>query len=102
MLEFSENFLNVFENLCLVTVGRFFVLAYILAKVEAGKDKEVFEEIRKLKGVKKASTTYGTYDLHIEAQFDTVEELDAFVFEKVRRIPGVIETVTMIASRTSA
>jgi len=78
------------------------VLAYILAKVQAGKDREVFEEIRKLGGVKKASMTYGIYDLHIEAQFDTVEELDAFVFEKVRRIPGVTETVTMIASRTAS
>ena len=78
------------------------MLAYILAKVEAGKDREVFEEIRKLGGVKRASMTYGIYDLHIEAQFDTVEELDAFVFEKVRRIPGVTETVTMIASRTAS
>ncbi len=77
------------------------MLAYILAKVEAGRDKDVFEEIRKLGGVKKASMTYGIYDLYIEAQFDTVEELDAFVFEKVRRILGVTETVTMIASRTS-
>jgi len=78
------------------------VLAYILAKIEAGKDREVFEEIIKLEGVKRASMTYGIYDLHIEAQFDTVEELDAFVFEKVRRIPGVTETVTMIASRTAS
>lgn len=78
------------------------MLAYILAKVEAGRDREVFEKIRKLDGVKKASMTYGIYDLHIEAQFDTVEELDAFVFEKVRRISGVTETVTIIASRTAS
>ena len=76
------------------------MLAYVLAKVEAGRDREVFEEIKKLGGIQKASATYGIYDLHIEVEFDTVEELDAFVFDKVRRIPGVKETVTMIASET--
>jgi len=76
------------------------VLAYVLAKVEAGRDKEVFKEIKKLEGVRKASATYGIYDLHIEVNFDTVEELDAFVFDRVRRLSGVKETVTMIASET--
>jgi DNA-binding Lrp family transcriptional regulator len=76
------------------------VLAYVLAKIEAGRDKEVFNEIKKLDGIRKANATYGIYDLHIEANFDTVEELDAFVFDRVRKIPGVKETVTMIASET--
>jgi len=74
------------------------VLAYVLARVEAGRDREVFSEIKKLKEIKKASATYGMYDLHIEVTVDRVEDLDAFVFDKVRKIPGVKETVTMIAS----
>jgi len=74
------------------------VLAYVLARVEAGRDREVFNEIKKLREIKKASATYGMYDLHIEVTVDRVEDLDAFVFDKVRKIPGVKETVTMIAS----
>ena len=74
------------------------MLAYVLARVEAGRDREVFNEIKKLKEIKKASATYGMYDLHIEVTVDRVEDLDAFVFDKVRKIPGVKETVTMIAS----
>ena len=76
------------------------MLAYVLAKVEAGKDREVFREIQNLGGVRKASATYGMYDLHIEVMFDAVEGLDAFVFDKLRKIPGITETVTMIASET--
>jgi len=77
------------------------VLAYILAKVEAGKDREILKEIRKLSGINKASATYGIYDLFIEVDFKTVEELDEFVFDKLRTISGIKETVTMISSQTS-
>jgi len=76
------------------------VSAYILAKVEAGKDREVLREIKTINGVKKVSATYGTYDLCIEVSFETIEELDAFVFDKLRKIPKVRETVTAICSET--
>ena len=75
------------------------IVAYILAKVEAGKDEEVLREIRKMPGVRQTISTYGTYDLHIEVSFDALEELDRFVFEKVRKVPGIKETVTLIAPR---
>jgi DNA-binding Lrp family transcriptional regulator len=71
--------------------------AYVLAKVEAGKDKEVLKEVKKMPGVKQATPTYGVYDLHVEAAFDTMEELDRFIFEAIRKVPGIKETVTLIA-----
>jgi len=74
------------------------VSAYVLAKVEAGKDREVLKEIKMINGVKKVSATYGTYDLCIEVDFQTIEELDAFVFDKLRVIPKIRETVTVICS----
>lgn len=76
------------------------VSAYVLAKLEAGRDKEVFGKIRKLREVKGASATYGAYDLLIKVEFKTVEELDRFIFDVVRRIPGVTETVTMVVAQT--
>jgi DNA-binding Lrp family transcriptional regulator len=72
-------------------------VAYILAKVEAGKDEEVVKEIRKMAGVTRAIPTYGMYDLHVEVSFDTMEELDKFIFEKIRRVPGIRETITLVA-----
>jgi DNA-binding Lrp family transcriptional regulator len=71
--------------------------AYVLAKVEAGKDKEVLNETKKIPGVKQAVPTYGVYDLHVEVFFETMEELDRFIFDKIRRIPGIKETVTLVA-----
>jgi DNA-binding Lrp family transcriptional regulator len=73
------------------------IVAYVLAKVEAGKDEEVLREVKKISGVKQAIPTYGVYDLHVEVAFDTMEELDRFIFEGIRRIPGIKETVTLTA-----
>lgn len=72
-------------------------VAYVLAKVESGKDDEVLKEVKKMAGVRHAVPTYGVYDLHVEASFDTMDELDKFIFDKIRRIPGIKETVTLIA-----
>ena len=57
----------------------------MLAKVEAGPDEEVIRKVRKIAGVKQATPTYGLYDLHVEVSFDTMEELDKFIFDGIRR-----------------
>lgn len=72
-------------------------IAYVLAKVEAGKDQEVLKEVKKKPGVTKATPTYGVYDLHVEVSFNTMDELDKFIFDEIRRVPGIKETVTLIA-----
>ena len=76
------------------------VSAYILANVETGADRKVFRDIKKLPGVNKVSMTFGTYDLCIEVSFKTMEELDEFVFDKLRKTPKITQTVTVICSKT--
>jgi len=66
--------------------------------VEPGKDKEVLREARKMRGVKQAVSTYGNYDIHIEVAFNTMEELDKFVFDEIRMLDGIKETITIITS----
>jgi DNA-binding Lrp family transcriptional regulator len=73
---------------------------YILGKVETGKEPQVLNSFKNAEQVKRASLTYGTYDLCIEAQFKTMEELDDFVFNVVRKTPGVTETATLVAAKT--
>lgn len=73
------------------------VHAFILAKVEAGKDEEVLKEVKKSVGVQHATPTYGQYDLHVEVSFKDKEQLDRFIFDKIRRIAGVTETLTLVA-----
>jgi DNA-binding Lrp family transcriptional regulator len=73
------------------------IQAFILAKVESGRDEEVLEEVRKSAGVQHAIPTYGMYDLHVEVSFKNKDELDGFILNKIRRISGIQEILTLIA-----
>jgi DNA-binding Lrp family transcriptional regulator len=74
------------------------VKAYVMARVDAGKDKEILEKIKMLNGVEDAHATYGIYDLIIQVYFRSIEALDKFVFNDLRKISSVKETVTLVCS----
>lgn len=76
------------------------IYAYILGKLETGTENQVLNSLKNIKEMKKASLTYGVYDLCIEGQFKTMEELDNFLINQLRKINGIKDTVTLIASRT--
>jgi len=71
-------------------------VAYVLAKIDAGQDKQALEAIKKIAGVTSITLTYGFYDLHVEVKFNTMEELDEFIFDKIRKVSGIKETVTLV------
>ena len=59
------------------------VSAYVLARVESGKGDAALTDIKGIPGVNKISKTFGAYDLAIEVDFCTIQELDEFVFGKL-------------------
>lgn len=75
------------------------VLAYIMMKMQVGMDEQVIAEIKKLEQVQEANATYGSFDLIIKVKFKTIEDLDQFIFEKIRRVKGVNETSSMIVAK---
>jgi len=76
------------------------VFVYILGKVETGNEIEVLNSFKNFRQVRRGCLTYGTYDLCIEAQFKTMEELDDFIFNVVRKVPGVKDTATLVAAKS--
>ena len=62
-------------------------------------DEQVSAEIKKLEQIQEAATTYGAYDLVIKVNCRIIEDLDRFLFEKIRRIQGITETSSMIAAK---
>jgi len=76
------------------------IYVYILGKVQTGMEDRVLNAFKNVKNMKKASLTYGVYDLCVESEFKGMEELDDFILNVVRKVPGVKETVTLIASKT--
>ena len=75
------------------------VQAFILVKLEAGKEQEVISELTN-KMITEANLIYGAYDLILKVVSPLPEKLDEFIFGELRRINGVKETATcMVASK---
>lgn len=71
-------------------------LAFVLVNVEAGTDKEVLENIKKIPEVKRADMVYGVYDIIVMLESDTLEKLREMVTKKIRQLDKVRSTMTMI------
>jgi DNA-binding Lrp family transcriptional regulator len=70
-----------------------------MMKMQVGMDEHVLAEIKTLKQIEEADATYGAYDLVIKVNFKTIEDLDRFIFEKIRRVKGITETTSMIVAK---
>mgnify|MGYP001333934904 CR=1 FL=1 len=71
-------------------------LAFVLVNVEAGTDKEVLANLKKVPEVKSAYMVYGVYDIVVMIESDTLERLREMVTKKVRQLDKVRSTMTMI------
>ncbi|WXG47117.1 MAG: Lrp/AsnC ligand binding domain-containing protein [Candidatus Atabeyarchaeum deiterrae] len=72
------------------------VRAVILVRVTPRMLKHVLGEIEKLTLVKRYSTITGEYDVLIEAQANSVEELHDMLLDELDPIKGIEETNTHI------
>jgi len=73
------------------------VVAYVLLVTEVGKEYEIIQELKKIKGVTEAKAVYGEFDIITRIEGMDLKSLDESV-TKLRRISSVIRTVTLISS----
>ncbi len=74
------------------------VLAYILVRADAGKEREMLAKIRGAPEVKDAHIIYGEWDAIIKIEVKDVESITSFVVDKLRKIDAVKLTSTMIVA----
>jgi DNA-binding Lrp family transcriptional regulator len=72
------------------------VTTYTLARVLPPKDMDVYNSLLKFKQVKEVIMTYGEYDLLIKIEVNDLDELDQFIFTKIRAVDGISSTTTLI------
>jgi len=75
------------------------VIAYTLVRTEHRKVKELMNKINKLQFVKEVTPVYGEYDIIVETETKTIKELTLFIYNKLRTIPGLTMTTTMITAK---
>jgi DNA-binding Lrp family transcriptional regulator len=75
------------------------VFAYVLFKVSSGTEREVSQKIVEFPEVLQADIIFGEYDVIAKISTKDLNTLETFVSEKVRSVPNVLVTSTMIISR---
>jgi DNA-binding Lrp family transcriptional regulator len=72
------------------------MLAYILINTETGFTLQVLTAIKNLKKVREASAVYGVYDIMVEVEAESLNNLKDTVTSKIRRLNQVRSMLTMI------
>ncbi len=74
------------------------LVAYVLVTLESGSEREVCKRIAEFEEVVEVNELYGEYDVIIKVRVNELPKLDAFLTEKLRVIPSVYLTSTMIVA----
>jgi len=72
------------------------LLAYILITVKSGSERDFLKEISEFKEVVEASLVIGENDIVIKINVKDISQLDNFLTDKLRVLPDVFLTTTMI------
>lgn len=75
------------------------ISAYVLIAVAAGKEKNVFEDLSDVKGIKFVNELYGEWDIIAKIEAHDLGEIDVIVSQQIRTNQDVKLTSTMIVAR---
>lgn len=70
------------------------VQAYILIQTEVGKAAQVAKEVSSISGVTTAEDVTGPYDVIVQAEANSVDDLGKLVVAKVQAVEGITRTLT--------
>ena len=73
--------------------------AYVLLKVTPGYERNIVKELKDIPEIEDINELYGEWDIITKASVVKIEDLDALLSEKMRKIEGVTLTSTMIVAK---
>ena len=74
-------------------------MAYILITTATGKESSVMERIRDLPELTEAHQLFGQYDIIARMETEDYDKLCDVVLQKMRSVPGVTSSRTLICAR---
>jgi len=75
------------------------VKAYILVTLTPGSERKVCKKIAENEEIVEVSELYGEYDALLQVTVSDLRELDTFITDKIRSLPDVYLTSTMIVAK---
>ncbi len=77
-------------------IGELALLAYVLITVKSGSERDFLKEISKFNQVVEANLVIGENDIVIKIDVKDISHMDKFLTDKLRVLPDVFLTTTMI------
>ena len=74
------------------------VTGVVLVRLSAGKEKSALAKVKDTKGVLHVSGVYGRWDLVCDIEADDLPSMTNVVVNKIRQIPGVTSTETLVTT----
>jgi len=75
------------------------VVAYVAVTMKSGAEKEVLKKVVTLKEVTEVNLLYGEYDAIVKIRVEDLSQLDKFLTEKLRVLPDVFQTASLIVAK---
>jgi len=70
--------------------------AYVLINCELGSEESVISELKSIEGVAEVNGTFGAYDIMAKVESSQVEALREIITWKIRKIPKIRSTLTLM------
>jgi DNA-binding Lrp family transcriptional regulator len=73
--------------------------AIVLINTDIGKESEILDQLCSMKEVEAAFLVYGLYDIAARVTCESMDLLESSITSKIRCVPGIRSTLTLIVSR---
>lgn len=74
-------------------------VAYILVTLKSGAERDVCEKVSNFEEVVQVDELYGEYDAIVKVRANDLSLLDKFLTDKLRALPDIFLTTTMIVAK---
>ena len=78
---------------------RLATLAYVLVTLRSGAERDVCNKVSNFEEVVQVDELYGEYDAIVKVQVEDLAQLDKFLTDRLRALPDIFLTTTMIVAK---
>ncbi len=72
------------------------IKAYVLIVTDPGKTKQVYGAIQKVAGIAEIHEVMGPYDIVVELEVGSLQEIPPILGDKIRPIEGIQSTTSLV------
>jgi len=67
----------------------------MLISCDVGEENSIYLKLKEIPEIKDCIITYGSYDIVAKFETDTLEEMNAVISSKIRRLEKIRSTITL-------